>query len=199
MAIFNTFKASIETQVQGDLIKKGEAFNFNPNNPWAAEFIIQNITSEIFEFSKEDVIFSTAQIKKYKDYLKLNPFAGGLLADGVKYKLDRTHKKGEIVYIIDIDGDKAQLKLDWLNKQKIEWVHGRKINWTKWQVAAAFTAAAVAATVGYFIYNKPIPKQPTEEALPKNNTNQLPARGVDTTKKSDKIKTLKVALDTTRH
>jgi hypothetical protein len=64
--MFRTFKASIETQVEAELIKKGEVFNFNPNNPWTAEFIIQNITHEVFEFSKEDIIFSAKQKSNIK-------------------------------------------------------------------------------------------------------------------------------------
>lgn len=127
--MFRTFKASIETQIESDLLQNGVVFNFNPHNPWTAEYIIQNITSEIFEFSKEDILFSTRQKRRFKNYLKLNPFSGGLFADGVKYKLNRIHERGKTNYIIEVDGDHARLKLNWLNRQKIEWVHGRKVSW----------------------------------------------------------------------
>lgn len=186
--MFRTFKASIETQVEAELIKKGEVFNFNPNNPWTAEFIIHNITHEVFEFSKEDIIFSLRQKQQYKDYLHLNPFSGGIFADGVKYRLERAHKKGDTKYFIEVDELKAELKLNWWNRQKIEWVHGRKINWTKWQVAIASLAFIAFCVFGYLNYTKPIQNikpQTTEEPLPKSNTNQLPLYAADTIKKKD--------------
>lgn len=185
--MFRTFKASIETQVEAELIKKGEVFNFNPNNPWTAEFIIQNITHEVFEFSKEDIIFSPKQKEQYKDYLRLNPFSGGVFADGVTYKLERTPKKGDIKYFIEVDGLKAELKLNWWNKQKIEWVHGKKVNWTIWQVTVASIGVIVVGTVGYFNYTKNTSPPQTKDRLVKNNTNQMPSHVADPTKKNDSI------------
>jgi hypothetical protein len=147
--MFKTFKASIETQIESELIKKGEVFNFDPNNHLAAEFITQNISHEIFRFSKEDIIFSTKQKKKYKDYLRLHPFNGGIFADGIKYKLERVHIKGDTKYLIEIDDLKAELKINWYNRKKIEWVHGKKINWTIGQVIVASLALVAFCIVGY--------------------------------------------------
>ena len=183
--MFRTFKASIETQVEAELIKKGEVFNFNPNNQWTAEFIIQNITHEVFEFSKEDIIFSSKQKEQYKDYLRLNPFSGGVFADGVTYKLERTYKKGDIKYFIEVDGLKVELKLNWWNREKIEWVHGKKVNWTIWQVTVASIAVIVVGTVGYFNYTKNTSPPPTKDTSIKSNTNQLHSHAADTSKKND--------------
>lgn len=194
--MFKTFKASIETQVENELIKKGDAFNFNPHNPWTAEFVIQDVTKQIFEFSKEDIIFSEIQKEQYKDYLRLNPFSGGVFADGVKYKLFREHEKGKTNYIIEVDGDKAKLKLGWWNRQKIEWVHGKKVNWTIWQVMVASIAVIVVGTVGYFNYTKNTSSPTTKDTLIKSNTNQLPSHVADTTKKSDSTISLP---DTIKH
>lgn len=188
--MFKTFKASIETQVESELIKKGEAFNFNPNNPWTAEFIIQNITHEIFKFSKEDVIFSSKQKKIYKDYLRLNPFSGGVFADGVKYKLERLHNKGDTKYFIEVDELKAELKLNWYNKLKIEWVHGKKINWVIWQVTIGALALIAVSVVGYFNYIKPTNTTPPliKDTLKGNKINSSDTSIID---KSDSNSTPK--------
>jgi hypothetical protein len=91
---------------------------------------------------------------------------------------------------------KAELKLNWWNRQKIEWVHGKKVNWTIWQVTVASIAVIVVGTVGYFNYTKNTSPPPTKDTLIKNNTNQLPSHVVDTTKKNDSITSLP---DTIKH
>jgi hypothetical protein len=182
--MLKTFKASIETQVENELIKKGTVYKFDPAYP-QVEYVVYDLRNEVFEFSKEDVIFSKAQKEKYKDYLHLNPFSGGLFADGVKYTLHRSHVKGDTVYEIEIDGNKAVLNLDKINKGKIEWVHGRKVNWPIWQVSVAIAAIIVAAIIGWFMYNRPTQQPATEEVLPKSTTNQSHSRVADTIAKTD--------------
>lgn len=199
--MFKTFKASIETQVENGLIKKGDAFNFNPNNPWTAGFIIEDVTKQIFEFSKEDIIFSPKQKKKYKDYLRLNPFSGGVFTDGVKYTLNREHEKGKTNYIIEVDGDKAKLKLDWYNRQRIEWVHDKKVNWKIWSFVVASLMLIAYCLFEYLNYTKATKNTTpptTVDTLTKNKTNQSISRDAETTKKTDSIKTFDVTTDTTK-
>jgi hypothetical protein len=190
MAIFTTFKASILTNPGGHL-NKGDVFFFHPDNPYTTENIVHNLKGIVFEFSQEDIMFSEQQKIKYGKFLLLHPIqgVGDTFSDGVKYTLLRQHVKGKTEYSIEVDNQKADLILDWYNKQKIEWVHGKKVNWTTWQVAAAFTAAAFVGIVGYFNYNKPTILEPSTDTLKTGNKNQLPLNDIDTTKKNDSLKT----------
>ena len=69
----------------------------------------------------------------------------------------------------------------------------------KWQAAAGFTAAAVTAIVGYYVYNKPTPKPANTDTLKVNKPTPLTVNGVDTTKKGDSLKTLNDALEKNKH
>jgi hypothetical protein len=134
--MFKTFKASIKAVVPPNV--KADSFISS-----ATEYGFYNLVGEKFEFSKEDVVFTHHQKEKYKDTLRLNPVMGGLFADGVKYNLIKKHIKGNTKYQIEVDGSKADLIIDWWNRQKIEWVHGKNINWK----AAAFFATLFAIIV----------------------------------------------------
>lgn len=202
MALFKTFKGHIETQQEGGLLKKGDIFFFHPENHHLQDKVIYNVRHEIFQFSKEDIIFSPRQKKQYENYLQLHPVSGHgtTFSDGVKYTLHRLHEKGETKYSIEVDGHKADLILNWCNRQKIEWVQGRKINWKIWQVIIPSLALIAFCIFGYLNYTKTTATAPTTttDTLPKKNTNQLPSHGVDTIKKSDSINTLKVVVGTTK-
>jgi hypothetical protein len=181
--MFERFKGQIDTS----------KFNFKKK---ATIFLSPiEIEKEIFEFSKEDILFSSNQKKRLENVILLHVTPVQMYSysftNGTKYKLIRDHINGEIVYKIEIFGFKMPLKLTWINRKKIEWVHGRKINWTIWQVTVTIIAVIVAGTVGYCNHNKNTSPQTTTDTLTKSKANQLPYHGVDTTKKSDSIRNLK--------
>lgn len=201
MAIFNTFKASIETKYGGRL-KDGEVFFFHPDNTYTHEGIVHNLKGVIFEFSEQDIIFTEQQKIKYGGYLQLHPIHGygETFSDGVKYKLHRRHEKGETKYSIQVDGHEADLVLNWCDKQKIEWVHGRKINWNVW----IFIAAILVPVIMIFQW-----KCSGSSNNDSKSTTTLPFDTIkkvkesflnfsDTTKKSDSLKTLDYH-DKTKH
>lgn len=198
--MFTTFKGKIETQAENELVKKGDAFFFDPSNPYTFENIKIDISDETFEFSKEDIIFSPEQKKKYKNYLQLHHFhgAGKTFSGGVKYKLHRRHEKGQTKYSIEVDEIKAELKLNWINRQLIEWVHGRKVNWAAWQGIGGVAVVIIMVLV-FFIPTKTKdvgggkPDNSTDTSL-KNSQTELKANSADTMKKKDTTKTL---FDTT--
>ena len=63
--MFTTFKGKIESQPDSEAIKKCDAFLFKPSNPYTEEFIRIDISSEVFVFSKEDIVFTPKQKIKY--------------------------------------------------------------------------------------------------------------------------------------
>ena len=89
--MFKTFKASIETNVEHPSLTKGDVFFFHPKNEHRQDKVIYNIRHEVFEFSKEDILFSERQRTEYENYLQLHPVAGvgETFSHGVKYKLHR--------------------------------------------------------------------------------------------------------------
>jgi len=111
-------------------------------------------------------------------------------------------EKGKTLYSIEVDEIKADLKLNWINRQLIEWVHGRKINWAAWQGVGAVAVVIIMVLV-FFIPTKTKDvggdkPSTTQVTTPTDSPNVSKQGFADTTKKNNDTKTLEIYVDTTK-
>ena len=120
MAIFKTFKASIETNLKHPNSKKGEVFFFHPKFRLRQDKVIYNISHEVFEFSKEDILFPKRQKSEYENYLQLHPVTGvgDTFSHGTKYLLNRRSEFGKTIYSIKVGSQEVDLVINWFNRKK---------------------------------------------------------------------------------
>ena len=154
--MFRTFKGNLiiinPPNVLGEkLIPDGLMWHFRLGNP---ELPTVDVSNEIFEFTKDEVLFSSEQINRYGDGLRLDPF-DTKFSDEIKYTLHKHYQRGKPRYEIKIDNYSLAVNLTWWNKFRINVIHNRYwlFNENKWFVTFIISVvglilAIVALAVG---------------------------------------------------
>ena len=148
---------------------KGKLVMLNPLNPLGQKLLPDGLmwhdqignpelptvdtTNELFEFTKDEVLFSSAQIKKYGEGLCLDPL-DTKFKDEIKYTLHKRYQRGKPIYEIKIDQYYLTIVLSWMDKFKLNVIHNRYwlFNEKKWFATfslslAAFVLALVALLI----------------------------------------------------
>lgn len=154
--MFKTFKGNLiiinPPNAMGEkLIPDGLMWHFRLGNP---ELPTVNISNEVFEFTKDEILFSTDQINRYGDRLRLDPFDTKFY-DEIKYVLHKHYRRGKPIYEIKIDNYTLTINLTWWDKFKLNVIHNRYwlFNEQKWFVTFIISViglllAIVALLVG---------------------------------------------------
>lgn len=133
------------------LIADGFMWHFRLGNP---ELPTINVSGEVFEFTKDEILFSPEQINRYGDGLRLDPFDTKFF-DEIKYTLHKHYRRGRPKYEIKIGEYPLIINLTWWDKFKLNVIHDRYwlFNERKWFVTFIISVvglilAIVALAVG---------------------------------------------------
>lgn len=135
------------------LIRDGLMWHFQIGNP---ELPTVDTSWEEFELTKEEILFSAEQIKKYGKGLRLDPFDTEF-GDETKYELYKHYQRGKVQYEIKIKKYTLVLVLSKWDKFKLNIIHDRYwlFNEKKWFVTFAISILAlIVAIIALFIKTK---------------------------------------------